>query len=56
MSPTATIIPAEDAEQCNDPSCKEDEMLSNVQPETNANARILCPKHRVEYLREVCER
>jgi hypothetical protein len=53
---TATITPATDAEQCGADGCDVDELLSRVDPDVeDAPARVLCPTHRVAYLREVSE-
>jgi len=50
----ATITPAPDADSCDEPGCDDDDLLARVDPDVeSATARVLCPTHRVEYLREV---
>lgn len=51
---TATITPAPDADTCEEQACREGDLLARVNPH-NAEARVLCPTHRVLYLREVSE-
>ena len=52
----ATITPATDASRCSEGGCETTELLSRVDPDaTNAPARVLCPTHRVAYLREVSD-
>jgi len=52
----ATITPVTDADRCSEDGCETSELLSRVDPDaTNAPARVLCPTHRVAYLREVSD-
>ena len=51
---SATITPTTDASQCSEANCDTADLLARVDPDAeSADARILCPRHRVEYLREV---
>jgi len=53
----ATITPAAGATECSASDCDVDELLARVEPDAvDAGARVLCPTHRVEYLREVSGR
>jgi hypothetical protein len=53
----ATITPATRATQCSIDGCDVADLLARVDPDdVDAEARVLCPTHRVEYLREVSER
>jgi hypothetical protein len=49
----ATITPRPSAVVCETTGCEETELLAHVDPDDQERARILCPRHRVEYLREV---
>jgi len=52
----ATIRPDPEAGNCDADGCRKRELLALVEPETgDAGARVLCPTHRVEYLREVAD-
>jgi len=52
----ARIRPDPEAGSCDADGCRERELLALVEPETeDAGARVLCPTHRVEYLREVAD-
>jgi len=52
----ATITPAADASRCSEDGCETTELLSRVDPDAeSAEARVLCPTHRVAYLREVSD-
>lgn len=51
--PTATITPVFDAKMCDETGCENHELLARVEPETESQARVLCPHYRVKYLREV---
>lgn len=52
----ATITPKPDSAVCGATGCDETQLLAYVNPDNSANARTLCPRHRVEYLREVSNR
>jgi len=53
----ATITPDPDADRCSSTGCNDDDLLARVDPDVDgAAARVLCPTHRVEYLREVADR
>jgi hypothetical protein len=49
----ARITPYEAGRACQVEGCENDELLATVEPEDRSSGRILCPRHRVEYLREV---
>lgn len=52
----ATITPATNASRCSEDGCETSELLSRVDPDAaDASARVLCPTHRVSYLREVSD-
>lgn len=51
----ARITPSSDSVVCGATGCDETELLAHVDPDS-ASARTLCPRHRVEYLREVYDR
>ena len=52
----ATIRPDPEAGSCDADACRERELLALIEPETeDAGARVLCPTHRVKYLREVAD-
>lgn len=48
-----TITPAPDSAVCGAAGCKETELLALIEPDGREDVRTLCPRHRVEYLREV---
>ena len=48
----ATITPSTDRSICEAAECDATDLLARVDPDGPANARTLCPRHRVEYLRE----
>lgn len=50
--PEATITPRSRG-SCDATECAEDDLLAYVDPDGPEEARTLCPRHRVEYLREV---
>lgn len=50
---TATVAPADGADGCDEDGCSGDELLARVDPDGDREPRVLCPRHRVEYLREV---
>lgn len=53
----ATITPTPDAVTCTEDGCGAAELLARVDPDVDgAGARVLCPTHRVRYLREVADR
>lgn len=52
---TAEITPRRDASGCDETDCSTTELLAEVDPRDD-ESRILCPTHRVEYLREVTDR
>lgn len=49
----AIITPQPDKAKCERMGCDATDLLSLVEPAVQAEARVLCPRHRVEYLREV---
>jgi hypothetical protein len=49
----ATITPVPDSGVCEVANCERTNLLARVHPDSGAEARTLCPRHRVEYLREV---
>lgn len=51
----ATITPEPGADACERYHCAADELLAAVEPDAVDERRILCPTHRVEWLREVSE-
>jgi hypothetical protein len=51
--PGATITPAPEADCCGAAGCHADELLATVEPDAVDERRVLCPTHRVEWLREV---
>lgn len=51
----AEITPRPDARRCDAEDCSTRDLLAEVDPEGPAEARTLCPTHRVEFLREVTE-
>jgi len=50
---TATITPCFDDSECEADGCSADKLLARVEPEHRNQSSILCPQHRVEFLREV---
>lgn len=52
---TAEITPRPDAEECDATDCTADELLAEVDPQGRPPARVLCPDHRVGFLREVSD-
>lgn len=54
--PSATITPQTDARGCDEDGCENADLLAVVDPDTVDERRVLCPTHRVEWLREVSER
>lgn len=50
---TATVTPADEVEVCGEEGCESQELLGRIELETEHNTRVLCPRHRVEFLREV---
>lgn len=54
--PAATITPRPDGGECDSDGCSTDELLALVEPDLVDERRILCPTHRVEWLREVADR
>jgi len=49
----ATITPKPDAACCGATGCDADNLLGLVEPDGVDKRRVLCPLHRVEWLREV---
>lgn len=49
----ATITPRPEGMGCEMMGCEETDLLALVEPDIREEARLLCPEHRVEYLREV---
>ena len=49
----ATITPRPDGMACEEMGCEATDRLARVDPDGTEEARILCPRHRVDYLREV---
>lgn len=54
--PSATISPTTQAQECIADGCEVSELLALVDPDGVDERRVLCPTHRVEWLREVAER
>lgn len=52
---TATIIPIPQARECSVKNCELNELLARVEPDHIDEHRILCPIHRVEWLRGVAD-
>ena len=50
---TATITPCPSASECEADGCSANELLAKIEPEYRDQSPILCPQHRVEFLREV---
>jgi len=56
MSIDATISPVTGENNCDEDGCDLTELLARIDPDAaDADARVLCPTHRVEYLREVSD-
>lgn len=53
---SATITPTHQAGACSADDCEASELLARVEPDNVDEHRVLCPTHRVEWLREVAER
>ncbi|WP_338738405.1 hypothetical protein [Haloplanus salilacus] len=51
MPPAATITPLPDADECGFPECEETELLARVDPDGVDESLVLCPTHRVTFLR-----
>lgn len=49
----ATVTPRPQAYQCDEDGCGSDELLAAVEPDDVDETRVLCPTHRVQWLREV---
>ena len=49
----ATITPRPEARCCEADGCGATDRLALVEPDADADRRVLCPDHRVDYLREV---
>lgn len=52
---TATVTPRPDAESCEADGCTETDLLALVEPDGVDEARVVCPTHRVAFLREVTQ-
>jgi len=52
----ATITPLAQAGTCAAEGCDQAELLALVEPDAVDEQRVLCPTHRVEWLREISER
>lgn len=52
----ATITPRPGASNCDQNDCANSEMLALIEPDDLDEYRVLCPTHRVAYLREVYDR
>lgn len=52
----ATITPQPTADACERDDCAADELLALVEPDATEKRRVLCPTHRVLWLREVSDR
>lgn len=52
----ATITPRPTADGCERDDCDACELLALVEPDGVDEHRVLCPMHRVEWLREVADR
>jgi hypothetical protein len=50
---TAEIIPRNDTGGCEAPGCSTEKLLAEIDPEDDSTSRVLCPEHRVKFLREV---
>ncbi|WP_251342816.1 hypothetical protein [Haloplanus halophilus] len=55
MPTDATITPLPDAKECGYPECGATALLARVEPDDVDETPILCPTHRVTFLREVHE-
>ena len=56
VHPSATITPTHQAGECSADDCEASELLALVEPDDADERRVLCPTHRVEWLREVADR
>lgn len=52
----ATITPLPNADKCESDRCNRADKLAAVDPDGDPRERVLCPEHRVDYLREVTDR
>ena len=52
----ATITPLNDTHECETDGCEDRELTARIEPDHLDEQRVLCPVHRVAYLREVSER
>lgn len=52
----ATITPRPDADECENEECDRADKLATVDPDGPHSEQVLCPEHRVDYLREVTGR
>lgn len=50
-----TITPRPDGEQCEEDDCDTTQLLGLVEPDHLDESRVLCPTHRVLWLREVAD-
>ena len=48
-----TITPKPNSTVCEKARCEETDLLALVDPDRREESRVLCPRHRVLYLREV---
>jgi len=55
QSIAADITPRADGDICETVGCTTSDLLAEIDPEGDVNARVLCPEHRVEFLREVTD-
>lgn len=55
ITPDAEITPRTDATVCEADDCSVSKLLAEVDPTGTADSRILCPTHRVKFLREVTD-
>lgn len=49
----ATITPDVEADRCDEAGCGSSDLLARVEPDAVDETRVLCPTHRVAWLREV---
>lgn len=49
----AEITPQPRASSCEVSDCDARELLAAVSPDCRSENRVLCPEHRIQYLREV---
>ena len=50
-----TITPHPDSEQCDEDDCRTTQLLALVEPDHIDESRVLCPTHRVLWLREAAD-